>query len=284
MRQSKTPLRGSVTQNVSARARESDGIGFLARLGLLGVFVLIFMIVAAVGWHSGWFAKQTERLRELAVDATKKADFQVKDIVVEGRKQSSKDDLFSALSVKRGLPIFAVNIDEASANLGKLPWVDAVRVERRLPDTIAVLLTERKPMARWQVNEKFYVIDTEGKVLATAKADNFPNLPQVVGAGADKKAGDFLALLKKEYPEILEKTDSSVRVGERRWDLFMSRRVTVRLPEGEAEMKSALRRLSVLMAEEKILDRNITSIDLRFPDRLVLEPVVEAKPAGEKRP
>ncbi|MDD3371298.1 MAG: FtsQ-type POTRA domain-containing protein, partial [Alphaproteobacteria bacterium] len=220
MRKRKTPLRGSVTQNVSARVGEQDGVGFLVRLGLLGVLVFVFLIVAVLGWRSGWVAKKAEELQTGLFDLTRDLGFEVRDISLKGRREASKVEIYSALNVKRGLPILGIDLKEAATSLDKIPWIDHVRVERRLPDTISVILSERKPMARWQKDNRFYVIDDEGKVLHTAKAEKFPSLPQVVGTGADKEAKAFLSILN-EYPEIMEKLDSAVRVGERRWDIYI---------------------------------------------------------------
>ncbi len=277
-------LRGSVTQNyVSARvrARDDDGIGFLTRLGLLAGLFLGLLVIAITGWYSGWPQRQYEEMKQNFLNLTKKAQFEVKDVVVEGRRLSGKDEVYDALGVKRGVPILSVDLNAAAERLGKLPWVDSVAIERRMPDTIAVELTERMPQARWQHNEKISVIDSKGRVLPSAKPEDFPSLPMLVGTGADRAAYAFLSLLKF-YPDIRDKMGSAVRVSERRWDLHFSPKITVRLPEDDVD--KALRRLSVLMAQEKILDRAIVSIDLRIEDRLVVEPAVGAKEKEVKKP
>ncbi len=284
MRATKSPLRGSVTQNnVSARARvrEEDGIGFLARLGILAGLLLIVLVAIGWGWHVGWPQRQAKAAQEEALNLTRKARFAVRDIVVEGRHQSNKDDIFDALATAQGAPILSVDTQAAATRLGKLPWVGSVLVERRLPDTVAVILTERVPMARWQHDDHLYVIDGEGHVLPAAKPDDFPSLPLVVGIGAERETQALFALLKK-YPDIKDKTDSAVRVGERRWDLHLHPKITVRLPEQDAG--NALHRLSVLMDQEKILNRDIVAIDLRVPDRLAIEPAAGAAQTGEKHP
>jgi cell division protein FtsQ len=280
MRQTRTPLRGSVTQS-TARVREQDGVGFLARLGLLAGLLLVFLIVAVVSWRYGWPQHEVQKLQKGALDLTQKAHFEIKRIDLVGRLQSTNDEIYAALLVKRGDPILSIDIKEAAARLGKLPWVDSARVERRLPDTIAVVLTERAPMAIWQNNDKFFIIDDQGHVLPSAKPEDFPLLPQVVGPGAEREAHALLVLLNN-YPDIREKMDSAVRVGERRWDLYLAHKITVKLPETDVD--AALHGLSVLIAEKNILDRPIVAVDLRIPDRLVLEPAEEAKPTGETHP
>jgi cell division protein FtsQ len=284
MRQNKsTGLRGSVTQNnvsVRMRARDQTGIGFLARLGILSGCVLVVIGLFIILWRAGWPQRQAERLEETGLNLTQKAQFAVKDIVVEGRRQSNKDDIFDALGTVSGAPIFDLDTRAAAARLAKLPWVGTAVVERRLPDTVAVILTERAPAARWQNDQHLYVIDSEGHVLNAANPADFTALPVVVGAGADREASSFLAQLKN-YPSIASHTDSAVRVGERRWDLHMQPKITVRLPEQDVGL--ALHRLSVLIDQEKILDRDVTSIDLRIPDRLIVEPAPPASKAGDSR-
>jgi len=288
MRKTKSPLRGSVSQNntVRVRVRDETGTGFLVRLGLLLGFLLIVTGIAIWGWHAGLPQRAARSLLDDILTLTQKMQFVVKDIAVEGRHQSNKDDVFDALGTERGAPIFALDTHEAAARLGKLPWVGSVAVERHLPDSVSVILTERVPSARWQHDEKVYVIDEEGHVLPAAKPEDFANLPLVVGVGAEQGAQNLIALLKK-YPDIAGLTDSAVRVSERRWDLHLKPKVTVRLPEdsgAEGEVNNALHRLSVLIAESNILSRNIVSIDLRMPDRVAYEPAPGAKTAGDKTP
>jgi len=286
MRAHKSPrLRGSVTQNntvsVRMRAREQTGVGFLTRLGLLAGGLLVLVITLFFIWRSGWPQNEAHQLEDTGLSLTQKAQFAVKDVIVEGRHQSNKDDIFDALGTEQGAPVLAFDTKAAAVRLSKLPWIGSAVVERRLPDTVAVIITERVPAARWQHDDRLYVIDTEGHVLPTARPEDFPGLPLIVGAGAEREAQSFFAVLKN-YPDIRDKIDSLVRVSERRWDLHLVTKVIVRLPE--QDVAAALHRLSVLISQEKILDRNVVAIDLRIPDRLIIEPAPGAKPVGDLHP
>jgi cell division protein FtsQ len=291
MRQSKAPsLRGSVTQNnttIRMRAKAPSGLsglGFLARLGILAGGALIVIMICVFAWRAGWPQREAMRVEEAGIGLTQKAHFAVRDVVVIGRGQSSKDELLDAIGVERGAPILEFDTNAAAERLAKLPWIASATVERRLPDTIAALVTERVPAARWQHDDKLFVIDTEGEVLSTARPEGFPALPLVVGAGAERESKDFLALLRT-FPEVQNRTESVVRVGDRRWDIHLQPKVIVRLPE--QDVADALRRLSRLITEDKILDRDVTAIDLRIPDRLIIDPATPPKlgnaKAGDKK-
>jgi cell division protein FtsQ len=166
--------------------------------------------------------------------------------------------------------------------LETIAWVERAHVERRLPGTILVRLTERTPFAIWQHQGRFAVIDREGKVVATEALDAFGPLPLVVGAGAERAAAEIYDLLQAHHA-LIERTQALVRVGERRWNLRLHNGVDVLLPEGQEA--PALNRLSELHARHALLDRPLVAIDMRLPDRLVLRqpPAPEPSPQQHRR-
>jgi cell division protein FtsQ len=271
MRVSRKPLRGSVTQKVPLRlrAKSQTYVERLARAGALAGSVLVIAGLTFWLWHIGWPQREVERLADVGLHVTQKARFAVKDIVVEGRKQVNKDDLISALGTISGAPIFDFDPRKAQARVSALPWVASAIVERRLPDTIFVHLTERTPLARWQHDGHTVVIDSSGIALPEASLDQYSQLPLVVGADAAGHAEDLLMMLK-DFPPVAEKMTAAVRAGERRWDIHLQPNIVARLPE--KDMIHALSRLSDLITDQKILERNIVAIDLRDPTKMILEP------------
>ncbi|MGE3622864.1 MAG: cell division protein FtsQ/DivIB [Bdellovibrionales bacterium] len=274
-------LRGSVRQNTSrGRARGPTLYGKLFRLGAILGLLILACLALLWSWHIGWPQQQAEKAAEAGLRLTQKAQFSIKDVVLEGRKQTSKDDIFDALGANSGAAILDFDPDAAQARIAKLPWVASVTVERRLPDRIIVHLTERVPMARWQHLSRTVIIDSEGKELPEAKLEQFSNLPLVVGPDAPEQTLELLEALKR-YPAVEKVTTAAVRVGRRRWDLHLTRAVTARLPE--ENLDNGLRRLSALIADQKVLERNVMAIDLRQHDRLVIEPAPPARKSGDAK-
>ena len=74
--------------------------------------------------------------------------------------------------------------------------------------------------------------------------------------------------LLRRASAVEQRVQALVRVGERRWNLRLRNGTDVLLPEGhEAE---AVTRLAELQASNALLDRPLTTIDMRQPDKLVL--------------
>ncbi len=264
-------LRGSIMQSsvhVRMRPKQKTRFGILFRLGALTGSLLIIIGLGIWLWHIGWPQKQVERASDAALHLTQRAQFAVKEITVEGRLQTSKDELFSALGIGAGAPILSFDPVAAHDRIAKLPWVADAVVERHLPDTIYVRLVERVPIARWQHDGQTVVIASTGTTLPDAKLAQFAALPLVVGVGAPAQTQYLLDALKN-YPDIQRNMKAAVRVSDRRWDLWLQPKITARLPEEGID--GALKHLSQLISEQNILERNVVTIDLRIPDRLIIE-------------
>ncbi len=247
----------------------------------LSLSLISFAVVLAglVVVHSAQTGGAAARLQ---ASFAKRIDLRVQDIQIEGRQNTPEKLLLAALGVNKGDPILGFSVEAARQRIESLSWVDHVAVERRLPGTIWVALTERRPFAIWQDQGKFLLIDREGQTVTNEDVAAFGELPLVVGNGAPAFAAAMLDLLTK-FPDIHDHVAALVRVGERRWNLQLKNGMTVMLPEGHEEV--ALKRLHDLQTSQALLDRPLVSIDMRLPDRLAVRTkqgavmTPEAKPA-----
>ena len=198
-----------------------------------------------------------------------KAGLTVREVVLEGGRNTPPELVREALAVRRGDPTLGFSPQEARERLETIAWIERAHVERHLPGTIRVVVEERRPFAIWQRDNRFSVIDREGRVVATENIGAFGRLPVVVGAGAERTAAPMVDLLRGAA-EVEQRVQALVRVGERRWNLRLRNGADVLLPEGhEAE---AVARLAELQASKALLDRPLLAIDMRQPDKLVLRP------------
>lgn len=192
----------------------------------------------------------------------------VANLEVEGRERVPRAAILAALGVARGTPILGVDLVQAKARLEALPWVGSVAIERQLPDTIFVRLVERQPLAFWQRQGKLVLIDRDGKIIPTERLDGIGPLPVVVGEDAPAKAAELLDMIATE-PSLAHHVDAAVRVGGRRWNLRFDSGIDVALPE--ENMAAAWHRLAALERSDGLLERKVAALDLRLPDRLVLQ-------------
>ncbi len=209
-------------------------------------------------------------IREKIGVVTADAGMRINDIVIEGRANTPEPILRAALGVSKGDPIIGFSLEQARARIEKLTWVAHATVERRLPGTIVVALTERRPFAVWQSQMKDVLIDRDGQQVSNEELTKYHDLPLIVGAGAPAAARVLLDALT-ERPVIQSHVLASIRIGERRWNLRLKNHTDVLLPEGHEI--AALDRLLALHQTTSLLDRPLQAIDMRLPDRLVLRPL-----------
>ncbi|GEO81828.1 cell division protein FtsQ [Pararhodospirillum oryzae] len=202
-------------------------------------------------------------------------------ISVVGRRLTDPSDILDAVGVPQGSPLLAIDPARVRERLEKLPWVAEARVERRLPDHLHIALRERVPMALWQLNGTFSVIDREGRAVPVDPAA-WSHLPLVVGPGAPERAAALLAMLSAQ-PRLAGKVVAATLIGERRWSLqvgSLENGILIRLPETAPDR--ALAELVRLDHEQDLLARDIEVIDMRLPDLLVVRVRAHAEETAPK--
>lgn len=219
------------------------------------------------------------------VEATAALGFRVGDIRVVGGETTDRETVLDALGARIGTPILAVDPVRAKQKLERLAWVRSAVIERRLPGTLYIRLVEREPMALWQHGGKIELIDRTGAVIPVARLDRFAKLPLVVGADAASHAAELLKMLGSE-PDLAAHVTAAVRIGDRRWNLRLDKAIEVLLPADDPA--AAWADLARLERSSAILQRDVQTIDMRLPDRLVVRlvprPTKDASPAKKGRP
>jgi cell division protein FtsQ len=154
-------------------------------------------------------------------------------VIVDELRQASE----SAGGSKPAQPL--VDVADIRNRLLRFGWVKDARVSRRLPDTLVIDIVERRPEALWQDKQRLALIDGEGVVLDRVRVDQMPDLPLLIGPGANARARE-LGRLMDSVPTLKPQLASATWIGRRRWDLAFQTGETVALPEGEGAARQAL--------------------------------------------
>jgi cell division protein FtsQ len=229
----------------------------------------IVAVATPVYWSvsSGWLVATLERAHRNALDFTAQSGLALREVKVEGRGETAVSDILSAVQANRGDALLSIDIDAVRQRLEDLPWIVSAGVERRFPDQLVVQVTEAEPMALWQRNQKLFLVSRDGAVIETANLAKYAKLLIIVGDEAPKRAQDLFDILAAE-PDLRTHVTAAVLVGKRRWNIRMDNDVDVKLPEDGAG--DAWRRFADLNRKNDLLAKDITIVDLRQPDRVVV--------------
>ncbi len=231
---------------------------------------LVVALAAGGGWwlwRGGWVERTADQVRWEIIAAAADIGFTVQDILVVGRHETPREELLSTLRLARGAPIFAFDLATAKRRVEGLPWVGAVSIERLLPSTILLRITERQPLALWQHKGRFALIDEEGSVIPAKRPERFADLLVVVGEDAPAHTAELLDDLAGE-PNLMARVQAAARVGGRRWNVRLDNGIDVRLPEEDTALAWA--RLAEYERTHQVLARDVRVLDLRLPDRLIV--------------
>jgi len=193
----------------------------------------------------------------------------LKKVHISGASVEATPAIRQVLDVYDGQPIIGIDLAALQARVEAVGWVKSARVVRLLPDTLIIDVKEHDRLAVWQTGGHAYVIDSQGRTIEGADAGRYPNLPLVVGKGADTAAADLLPLLAQR-PSLMNRVDAMVRVDERRWDLRLKDGSLIQLPA--VGQDSALIRLDAMDQRERLLDLGFSRVDLRTPDAIAVRP------------
>src|SRR4029450_11136020 len=177
-----------------------------------GLFVLAIVGVALVALDV------PAKLGRAAGEAVGNAGFRVKSVDVQGIKRRAPRPVFEIALDQKPPAMPLVDVTDIRKRLLEFGWVNDARVSRRFPDTLVIDIVERKPAALWQDEDRLTLIDAEGVVLDRVPVARMPDLPLLVGKGANAQTVTLERLLDKA-PSLKAQLESATWVGQRRWDL-----------------------------------------------------------------
>ena len=250
----------------------SAGVGKLAAFGFTG-FVVLMGAAAAIALDI------PAKAMVGAGQAVGSAGFTVDGYQIAGLRHMDRklvdavviDELRRAAITTGGTKPAQPLVDVAGirARLLQFGWVKDARVSRRLPDTLVIDIVERRPAALWQDRQRLALVDGEGVVLDRVAIDKMPDLPLLIGPGANLKARELNRLLG-EVPALQAQLASATWVGRRRWDMAFQSGETIALPEGEGAARAALVKFANMDRSNGLLGRGLVRFDLRVPGKMIV--------------
>jgi cell division protein FtsQ len=236
--------------------------------GSLAVSILAMITVGYV---------ERERFLDGIVTVSAESGLHLRTIEVKGRAHTPKSVILAASELTLGEPMLTISLAALHERLSTIGWIDEVAVERRMPSTIRIVLTERIPMALLQTEAGHRVIDQTGTIISGANPSFFGHLTVVAGTSAAPNAGPILNILQTE-PELFADVWAVTYQSERRWDVHLRNGIRVRLPE--TDPRTAWSKLAIIDHSKQITNRDLAVIDMRVPDQMVVEPNIPVRGQG----
>ncbi len=242
------------------RRRKKEGTA-AQNLGKLCSYVLIVFFLSFLYIQAPKFIS---KLYQITADV----GLVVKDVIIEGQKNTNSEKISRAIKIKSGTPIFEVSLWELKKRLESIEWIKSVSISRELPNNIHIFIEERKPIALGQKDKQLYLIDDEGAIIYEKNLKNYLHLPIIIGDGAEIYASSLIEMLKVE-PELFKHISSIARVSERRWNIRLNEKIEVKMPEDNFD--NAWKLVIKLFKKNELFNQDIKVIDLRIKNKIFIE-------------
>jgi cell division protein FtsQ len=255
----------------SARRRASLRRGIERLLGsrLIGT-VLVIALFGVAGFYG--------TLRGGAYDAfvashgaipdvlAKSAGFAIKAVTITGAHELSDEEVLKLGGVSQNNSLVFLDVAAVRARLKAVPLIKEASVSKLFPNRLLVEIEERQPDALWQKDGVVSIVSVDGTTIDDMRDTRFERLPLVVGEGANRNIPQYEAILDAAG-DMREHIRAGIYVSGRRWTLKTNEGLDIDLPENDPA--DAVGRLSRLEHDGHILEKDVVSLDLRVPGRVV---------------
>ena len=199
------------------------------------------------------------------------ARFAVRKIELAGVKHTPKAALDLATQRYVGLNLFQIDIDRVQRDLSGLGWVKRIDIEKQVPDTLRIKITERTPVALVRANERLLYVDEEGAAFAELTPrvgdDDLPLIADAQGAELVRSV-QLLTTLRQRDPEIYSRISEVWPIAPRGFALF-DRQLGAVVYANAEDISTKYRNLHAVLRAEN--NPKIQYADLRFADRVIVK-------------
>lgn len=135
--------------------------------------------------------------------------FGVTEISIEGNSVMKTEEIASASNIKIGQNIFRINIKKTEEKLMHLPYVEEVKIVRKFPAKIKILISESKEDIIIDTPTEFVITTIDGKVLF--KTIDVTELPIPIVKGIDVKSSEVGQKIVSENFDFADKNMSYIK-------------------------------------------------------------------------
>ena len=207
--------------------------------------------------------------------------FEVRRVEITGLQRLSHGDLAPLIGVDPSMRLFEVDLEALKGRLLTHPWIKEVQIRKTYPDTLAVRVFERLPIAVVEEDFRKILVDDTGRALGEAGESAWPVLQGIDLAAlregdpdqqaAFLKAMTLLSLMEqgRTVPTPHGTPDSiTIDVGYPKEAVLEQDGYRIRF--GEEDFREKWERYRLVESDMAKRKGHIKEVDLRFPGQVIV--------------
>ena len=229
-------------------------LGFLGATGVYGLF--------SGGAYAEFIATQGTIPDILA----KAAGFSIKAVTITGTRELTEGEILKLAGIGPRNSLVFLSVSDLRAKLRAVPLIKDASVSKLYPNRLLLEVEERQPTGLWQKDGAVAIVAADGTPIDDMHDPRFEHLPLVVGEGANLKLAEYIGILEAAG-DLRDRVRAGMYVAGRRWTLKTDSGIEILLPEKNPA--NAISRLALLEHDGHLFEKDILSVDLRMPGRVV---------------
>jgi cell division protein FtsQ len=230
-------------------------------LGALGHVLVVGTVITIAVW--------------LYLRAQSDTRFALKSIEVTGAVHTPRAAVDAVTQAYAGANLFRLDIARLQREVGRLPWVSRVEVEKKLPATLHINIIERSPVALLNDGGRLAYVDEHGVAFAgLSPSIGDSDLPVIRDARGSElaRAVALVRDLRARDAEVYSRISEVRPVAPRGFALFDRELGAEVLANGD-DLSAKWRDLYAVVRAERLGKGDVAYADLRFAGRIVVKPL-----------
>ena len=248
----------------------------IAQTRFIGSYLVVGLLagVTALGAvKGGSYAELVAAQGTIPDLAAKAAGFAIKAVTITGTRELTEAEVLAMAGVGPRNSLIFLDVAKIRERLKAVPLIKEASVSKLYPNRLLIEIEERQPFALWQKDGAVSIVAADGTPVDAMKDPRFERLPLVVGEGANARLTEYVGVLEAAG-DLRDRVRAGIYIAGRRWTLKMDNGVEIELPEKAPA--DAISRLSSVEHDGHILEKDVVSIDLRIPGRLMARLTADA--------
>lgn len=212
----------------------------------------------------------------------KTTPFPVQQVEVRGVQRLTREEIVALTGITPGQNLLSLRLKAVGQQVAQNPWVASVRVQRFFPGTVAVSVTERRPVAVVNLGLLYY-LDDQGEPFKPLNFGDQLDLPVITGFSEEglaaeptatrealKAACELLAALKSHGSFILADV-SEIHYDRAHGFTLFTTSGALPIKVGSSDFPGKLTRFAQIYQNLMSQRPGLQYIDLDYSDRIIVK-------------
>ncbi|MDC0037224.1 cell division protein FtsQ/DivIB [Alphaproteobacteria bacterium] len=205
---------------------------------------------------------------DLIQEYSNKYNYNLKKIEVIGLTNLNKDEILIFFNKFKNSSIFLVPVKEISNEIKKNKWIKEVNIRNDYKNTLKVNIKEETPIGIYENNNQKILFSKNLVILEILRKNHdYKNLISFYGENSIINSKHLISKIDQDIKQMIQ---SLIFVENRRWNIRLKNKITLKLPEKNLE--EAIKNYKKIYSNLSNKDlKDIEIIDLRIPNQAIIK-------------